>query len=229
MNRWPRSRKGQQGVGIEDIFSLSFVLSFFFNSAEVKLWINLKTHRIKSAKLWPCATFASTAVARVDRQAKCKLDWRSSTIKLPRSDETRIIAGAKFCLANDALSLGPWCSFETDEQNRKSPNLQGRDFSCSFGSHKLLHFNLNLYMLSKTANKVLEKRQLRGSMPNFKTKALAVWKLKGKENCEDEHRETASFVCNFVQKINATKQLWLHFLPTSPLNFFTQFSPEDPF
>ena len=84
-------------------------------------------------------------------------------------------------------------------------------------------------MISKIANKVLEKRQRRGSVPNFKTRALAVWKLKGKENCENEHRETASFMYNFVQKTNATVQLWWHFIPTSPLNIFTRFSPEDPF
>ena len=36
------------------------------------------------------------------------------------------------------------------------------------------------------------------------TTALAIWKLKGKENCENEHRETASFMYNFVQKTNAT-------------------------
>ena len=40
-------------------------------------------------------------------------------------------------------------------------------------------------------------------MPNFKTKALAVRKLKGNENCENEHREKASFMYNFVQKTNA--------------------------
>ena len=54
-------------------------------------------------------------------------------------------------------------------------------------------------LISKIANTVLEKRQRRGSVPNFKTMALAVWKLKGKENCENEHRETASFLYNFVQ------------------------------
>ena len=80
---------------------------------------------------------------------------------------------------------------------------------------------------TKIANKVLEKRQLRESVPNFKTKALAVQKLKGKEKCENEHRETASFMYNFVQKTNATKQLWWHFIPTSPLNFSTQFSADD--
>ena len=42
-------------------------------------------------------------------------------------------------------------------------------------------------------------------MPNFKTNALAVQKLKGKENCENEHRETACFMHNFVQKTNATR------------------------
>ena len=72
----------------------------------------------------------------------------------------------------------------------------------------------------KIANRVLDKRQLKGSVPNFKTKALAVWKLKGKENCENEHRETVSFMYNFVEKTNATKQLWWHFMPTSPLHFF---------
>ena len=56
---------------------------------------------------------------------------------------------------------------------------------------------------------MLEKRPLRGSVPNFKTNALADWKLKGRENCENEHRETASFMYNVVQKTNATKQLWL--------------------
>ena len=75
--------------------------------------------------------------------------------------------------------------------------------------------------ISKIANKVLEKRQRRQSVPNFKTRALAVWKLKGKENCENEHREMASFMYNLVQKTNATVQLWWHFIPTSPLNFFT--------
>ena len=61
------------------------------------------------------------------------------------------------------------------------------------------------------------------------TRAVAAWKLKGKENCENEHRETANFMYNFVQKTNATVQLWWHFIPTSPLNFFPRFSPEDPF
>ena len=37
----------------------------------------------------------------------------------------------------------------------------------------------------------------------FKTKALAVQKLKGKENCET-NTETANFMYNFVQKTNAT-------------------------
>ena len=61
--------------------------------------------------------------------------------------------------------------------------------------------------MSKIGNKVLENRQLRGSAPNIKTKALAVQKLKGKENCENEHGETASFMYNFAQKTTATKQL----------------------
>ena len=78
---------------------------------------------------------------------------------------------------------------------------------------------LERHDISKIANKILENRQLRGSVPNFKTKALAVWKIKGKENWENKHRKTTSFMYNFVQKTNATKQLWWHFMPTSPLNF----------
>ena len=57
---------------------------------------------------------------------------------------------------------------------------------------------------------VLEKRQLRGRVPNFKTKALAaavVQKLKGKEKCVNEHGEKANFVYNSVQKTNATERL----------------------
>ena len=57
------------------------------------------------------------------------------------------------------------------------------------------------------ANQVLEKRPQRGSVPNFKTNALADRKLKGKENCENEHREMAS--------------LWttLYRTPMQPSNF----------
>ena len=58
--------------------------------------------------------------------------------------------------------------------------------------------------ISKIADMVLEKRWERGSGPNFKTKASAVRKLKGKENWENGHREKANFMYNFVQKANAT-------------------------
>ena len=54
-------------------------------------------------------------------------------------------------------------------------------------------------------------------------------KVKRKRNWDNEHRETASLMYNFVQKTNSTKQLWRYFIPTSPLNFFTRFSPADPF
>ena len=67
------------------------------------------------------------------------------------------------------------------------------------------------------------------SVSNFKTKALALRKLKGKENCENEHREKAKFQYNFVQKANATEQLRWHFRPTSQRDFFRQFSPIDPY
>ena len=66
---------------------------------------------------------------------------------------------------------------------------------------------------------------MKGSVPKFKTKVLAVQKLKGKENCKSEHRETASFMFNFVQKTNATKQLRWHIIPTLPLSFSYGFHP----
>ena len=78
---------------------------------------------------------------------------------------------------------------------------------------------------SNIANKVLEKKQWRGSLPNCKTKALAFGKFKGKENCENAYREKA----NFAQKTNATEQLWWYFISISQLNLFTWFSPIDSF
>ena len=45
---------------------------------------------------------------------------------------------------------------------------------------------------------------------------------------QNEQREKANFVYYFVQKTNATEQLWWHFISTSQLNFVTQFSPLDP-
>ena len=51
-------------------------------------------------------------------------------------------------------------------------------------------------MITKIANSVLEKRQLRRNVPIFETKAVAVRKLKGKE----EHRETANLMCDFYRK-----------------------------
>ena len=58
--------------------------------------------------------------------------------------------------------------------------------------------------ISKLAYAVLERRQPRGSVPNFKTMVPAVQKLKGKENCQDKHRQTANFMYNFAQKTNLT-------------------------
>ena len=51
---------------------------------------------------------------------------------------------------------------------------------------------------------------------------------KGNVRCENEHIETANFMYDFVQKANATEQLRWHFIPTSQLNFFIRFSPDDP-
>ena len=63
-----------------------------------------------------------------------------------------------------------------------------------FSVQKVNHVTLEENKISKIANKVLEKRPLKGRVPNFKTKALAVRKLKGKENCENEDRETATLM-----------------------------------
>ena len=53
---------------------------------------------------------------------------------------------------------------------------------------------LEQHKIPKIAYNVLEKRPLRGSVPNIKTKALAIRKLKGKEKSENEHTDTASFM-----------------------------------
>ena len=50
------------------------------------------------------------------------------------------------------------------------------NFGPFFGTQRWITLDRN--KISKIANKVLEKRQLRGSGPNFKTKALAVRKLR---------------------------------------------------
>ena len=49
---------------------------------------------------------------------------------------------------------------------------------------------------------VLEKNRLKGSVSNFKTEALAVRKLKGNENCENEHMQRNGHFCVhfFAQK-----------------------------
>ena len=70
-----------------------------------------------------------------------------------------------------------------------------------FGTKRWI--TLELKKISKIANKVLEKRQRRGSVPNFKTRALAVWKLKGKENCKNEHRDNG---INFMYNLCTENQ-----------------------
>ena len=72
------------------------------------------------------------------------------------------------------------------------------NFGPFFGAKRWITFEPK--KISKIANKVLEKRQLRGSVPNFKARTLAVYKLKGKENCENEHRETASLCTTLYRK-----------------------------
>ena len=61
-------------------------------------------------------------------------------------------------------------------------------FGPFFGTKRWITFERK--KISKLANKVLEKRQRRESVPYYKTRALAIWKLKGKENSENEHRRS---------------------------------------
>ena len=89
-------------------------------------------------------------------------------------------------------------------------------FGLFFGTKRWKTFERK--KISKIANIVLEKRQRRGSVPNFKTRALAIWKLKGKENCENERRETPVLCTTLYRK------------PMQPCNFdgilYTNFATE---
>ncbi len=49
-------------------------------------------------------------------------------------------------------------------------------------------------MISKIANKILETRHQRGSVPNLKGGELAVVELKALEDCQNERREMRIFV-----------------------------------
>ena len=59
-------------------------------------------------------------------------------------------------------------------------------------------------LIENFADSFFGKQQMK-NVPNFKTKALAIQRLKGKENCESERRRTATLIQHFVQKSNATK------------------------
>ena len=62
--------------------------------------------------------------------------------------------------------------------------------------------------ISKIANKVSEKGPLREIVSKFQYKGITCSKFKKKRKLEIEQRETPNFLYNFVQKSNATKQLW---------------------
>ena len=66
-------------------------------------------------------------------------------------------------------------------------------------------------------------------MPSWGAFQLSVLEINSWEGTKNIGWETANFLYNFVSKINATKQLSWTFLPTFGRNFFTQFSPVDPF
>ena len=57
-------------------------------------------------------------------------------------------------------------------------------------------------------------------MPNFKTKALAVQKLKGKENCENEPRETASFYVQLCIENQCNQATLMAFYTNFATDFF---------
>ena len=60
--------------------------------------------------------------------------------------------------------------------------------------------SLKRRQMSKIANKLLEKGQLRGNVPNFRTKALAIPKLKGKENREMNTEKWPVFCTTLYRK-----------------------------
>ena len=82
-------------------------------------------------------------------------------------------------------------------------NEQNANRANSFDEHNLQHmkthsgkFHLNPTVYDETT----AHERLDTKIPQAAT-------LKGKENCENEHGETVSFLYNFEQKTNATKQI----------------------
>ena len=96
------------------------------------------------------------------------------------------------------------------------------NFGPFFGAKRWI--TLERKKISKIANKELEKRQLIESVANFKTKALAVRKLKRKRKLWRWTQKNGPFMYNFVQKTNATKQLWWHYTNFATKCFHTVFT-----
>ena len=81
--------------------------------------------------------------------------------------------------------------------------------ACQFSAHFSVQNGkqlLNEIRYQKSQQGIGEKTTER-KCANFQDQGISRSKLKGKVNCENEHREMASFMYNFVQKTNATKQL----------------------
>ena len=138
---WPRRglERSSQGVGIEDTFS------FFLVELRRGETMGQSEGRLTAENLRSSGRVLRSR--HVNCRGKSRQAYRYQSVSLNESNgveqlfehrptstlrrEVSIIADAEFCLANGALALRPWFSFEIHEENRKSPILEGRDLSWS--------------------------------------------------------------------------------------------------
>ena len=99
------------------------------------------------------------------------------------------------------------------------------NFGPFFGTKRWV--TLEQHKISKIANNIFWEKTTERKGAKFLDQGIGHSKVKRKRRLWKWTQRTASFMYNFVQKTNATKQIWCHFIPTSPLAFFTRFSPED--
>ena len=90
------------------------------------------------------------------------------------------------------------------------------NFAPFFGTKRWITLEQN--NISKITNKVLENKQLRGSMPNSKANALVVWKLKGKKKIVKMNIEKRPVLCTTLYR----KPMQ----PATLMAFYTNFATE---
>ena len=116
---------------------------------------------------------------------KCPQFHRFEVEKRPCRRLSFVLSASRVC----GLKTFLWIfKFASEIKSYVKKHTRMANFSVQNGE-KLLNEN----KISKLTNKVLEKRQLRESVPDFKTKALAIRTFEGKEKCENEHRENEPF------------------------------------